>query len=140
MGYISEVRCLIYGDPDHMDALKMRETLADKGVFESFKDYLRFYDMDVHMYRGNDWQVVRQRAIDLEGSFKWYENYEDVQAWHAFMESAIEFHESINYEFVRIGEEHSDVENTYSGDAYCLGVNNPTIYADINEVITEGED
>lgn len=117
MGYRSQVRCLIYGEPNKIDAMvmKWRHTGGfDLWNSEAFGPSLREY---AATHNG-----APMRIIDMYGDdWKWYEDYPEVQAWEAFMRTAEEF--DCQYEFMRIGEEDSDIEVERSGDnEYWLSI------------------
>lgn len=102
MGYRSEVRSAIYGSNDKIQALKQTpEFAAVAGHFDSY----------ITEHKLND----TTSAIMLHGDgFKWYDSYLDVQAWHTLLDLARE--QKLSGEFVRVGEEASDVEVDNFGD------------------------
>lgn len=126
MGYRSEVRALIYGDPAKIDALCMKWRHTET---------LDLWHTDAFGASLTEWTVPGEkeadtRFIELHGNnWKWYEGYADVDAWGRFMEMAEEL--GLNTEFVRIGEEPNDIETNYCGDdcQYLLGVHRNT-YSD----------
>ena len=130
MGYRSQVRSLIYGEPDTICQLVAAHALqGGHNVFTAFGDDItryrttrQRYDHDATVAAGPDpdngrpqvvWQTVEVEVIDLYGDdWKWCEDYEDVKAWTAFMDQAEEL--GLSVEFVRIGEENDDVESRFT--------------------------
>lgn len=119
MGYRSEVRALIYGDPAKIDALCMKwrhtETI-DLWHVDAF---------GAHITEWTDAEGVR--FIELHGeNWKWYEGYADVGAWTRFQAMAEEM--GLCSEFIRIGEDASDIEVSQNGEEceYHLGVSSST--------------
>lgn len=124
MGYRSQVRCLIYGPPDKINAMVVKHQLEGGQLFESFfKDSISRYRAKRSIYDAEAsrltepngvsravWREEEVEVIDLSGDdWKWYDGYEDVQAWEEFMRSAADW--DCSYEFIRIGEEPGDVED-----------------------------
>jgi hypothetical protein len=140
MGYRSQVRCLIYGEPDKLNALIVKHQLEGGKIFDSwFADSLKRYTAVRHRYNAEKsaampkddggaqravWDDVEVEVLDLQGDdWKWYPNYDDVIAWEEFMRSADEF--DCSFEFVRIGEDTTDIEqesNVLDEGDYWLGV------------------
>ena len=91
MGYRSEVKSIIYGD-----ATKVEDFLRDNAetfnqLKEDFPTELSRFTRDTRLF------------IYLDCNYsKWYDEYEDVQRWHDFIEKAAEA--GLCTEFVRIGE------------------------------------
>lgn len=115
MGYRSQVTSIIYGEPDKVKAFKVKAKLTHSTVFESFKDNIK----DIIIKTSPTDELG---CIELDGdSWKWYDGYPDVQAWHQMLEDAVEF--GLSYEFVRIGEERDDIVVEEGGDDvnYFLG-------------------
>lgn len=124
MGYRSQVRCLVYGDTDKLQALITKHELMGSGVMDQFNDSLkrytcrrRSYDHEATLMQPQDENGGRQPVIcerivevlDLTGDdWKWYSDYPDVAAWTAMMLDAAMF--DCSYEFMRIGEEDNDIE------------------------------
>lgn len=135
MGYRSQVRALIYGPKDHLDAYIVQVRLIENKnrVFKDFSESLTRYAAKVAVFSETTGTLVEQEVhvLDLYGdNWKWYENYEDVQAWEAFMREAE--NNELNYEFVRIGEEANDIVIECSTQAAG--------FISVNSVITEGID
>lgn len=125
MGYRSQVRALIYGDPAQICALVAAHTMGGGvNALKEFNDNITRYRVDRRTYdhaatvsqepdeHGNKpsiWKTVEIEVIDLYGDdCKWYDSYSDVQAWVALMSEAEE--RGLNTEFVRVGEETEDIE------------------------------
>ena len=129
MGYRSQVRSIIYGEPELVDALLAKEKLAgDKGIQHLFDGFITVTDSLQRVYvpkQNTDGTTESERievpmkVIDLEGSdWKWYDEYDDVKHWHALLTEAENM--GLNYEFVRVGEESGDIEEDRSADADYL--------------------
>jgi hypothetical protein len=130
MGYRSQVHALIYGPEDKICALVAKHVLEGGNVFEHFKDDIRRFKTkrsvytatEAHDGRAYAWIEHEIEVIELRGdSWKWYDDYPDVQAWEALMlEAATEF--DCITEFVRIGEDSNDIQVEMNvedgGDAY----------------------
>lgn len=104
MGYRSEVKSIIYGD-----ATKVEDFLRDNAetfnqLKEDFPTELSRFTRDTRLF------------IYLDCNYsKWYDEYEDVQRWHDFIEKAAEA--GLCTEFVRIGEaSDGDIEQMYRGE------------------------
>jgi hypothetical protein len=125
MGYRSQVRSLIYGDPDVVNALVVSQQLLGFDAQEAFGENLkryriqrRFFDHAASAELGPDpdngraqivWRDVEVEVLDLYGDdWKWYEDYTDVKAWTQMMGDAIDL--GLCREFVRIGEDTEDTE------------------------------
>lgn len=140
MGYRSQVRSLIYGDPDEICRLVAAQALQGKpDIFAIFGESLTRYrvmrNTPNHEAGEIKWREVEVEVLDLSGdSWKWYSEYEDVKAWHAFMSSAEEL--GLDTEFVRIGEDDNDIERAFSGDDPMLGVSS-SIVDDIPDPIPD---
>jgi hypothetical protein len=123
MGYRSQVRAVIYGDPEKLQAFITKAMLEGCSVFEHFKDDLRRYRSALRDYdaeataaqpanaqggRETQWKLTPIEVLDLKGDdWKWYDDYADVKAWHALMDESADF--DLSWEFVRVGEETPDV-------------------------------
>jgi len=110
MGYRSEVSSVIYAKKDIMDKFKTDYSDKLKALevhFENNKDEGMSYesnsDYDIIFLKGSSW--------------KWYETYTDVKAWHELMDLATE--RGLSVEFVRIGEDYEDIEVDYINDSEC---------------------
>jgi hypothetical protein len=105
MGYRSEVRSVIYGEPKVVD-----QFLEDFSVdFEIVKG-----DSDLEIVSHDDYKVIH-----LHNDYcKWYDDYPVVQKWNDLMKKSQDF--GLNYEFIRIGEDSDDMEEDCSPNASCL--------------------
>jgi hypothetical protein len=133
MGYTSEVHGIIYGEPEIMDALIAKERLAgDAGIFGMFDeadvDGLSIHELTRTRYiqkpdtQENERVEVKIKLLSLYGSsWKWYDDFKDVQHWEALMREAEEM--GLEYEMARIGEERDDMEVSTSENAeYFLNI------------------
>lgn len=137
MGYRSEVRALIYGEPETVCQLVAAHVLqGGVNVLQAFGDSLTRYRVQRRTYDGEATCAQERDAdgrqtpifttrevevLDLYGdSWKWYEDYKEVRAWTEFQHAAVEL--GLSYEFVRVGEETEDVETISDvqddGDCY----------------------
>ena len=110
MGYRSEVSSVIYAKKDVMDKFKTDYSDKLKALevyFENNKDEGMSYesnsDYDIIFLKGSSW--------------KWYETYTGVKAWHELMDLATE--RGLSVEFIRIGEDYEDIEVDYINDSEC---------------------
>ncbi len=108
MGYRSEVKALIYplGGADNLlkyEQLKLLMNTTFKDLYEYWHDPYFTWD-DKH------------RVLEFDAqSVKWYDSYSEVAAFPKFLDAV---HEAgYEYEFIRIGEDDTDVETAQSGDA-----------------------
>lgn len=129
MGYRSQVRSLIYGEPELIDTLLAKEKLAgEKGIQHMFDGFITVTETMTRVYThttnpdGTTESTPHEtpmKVIDLEGTdWKWYDSYDDVKHWHALLAEADGL--GLHYEFVRIGEETGDIETESSADAHYL--------------------
>lgn len=147
MGYRSDVRSIIYGDPDKVDVLVAKYALLSR-TDDSIFDDVRVYDIrrqgemitnPAEMQPGPvEREVIVQRCIDLDGQdWKWYDDYPSVKEWNAMLAEANEL--ELNTEFVRIGEDDNDMEIERSipdeGD-YLISISR-SIQSDIDEIVNE---
>ena len=123
MGYRSEVRSLVYGDPDKMAAFIASQRIKSPKVWEAFNSHIRVYDSEIHVFHVSPdcqpgrYMPVPVTVIDLHGDgWKWYEGYDDVQAWESLLGAAV--NAGLDYEFVRLGEENTDTEYRFTTDNY----------------------
>lgn len=125
MGYRSQIRCLIYGDPDVVQALWTKHELLGSGLSDEFMGSVQRYraqrsvpDREAMEHNRNlspegktsyISRDIEVEVIDMTGDdWKWYDSYPSVQAWNTLMRDAPDM--GLNYEFVRLGEEDSDIE------------------------------
>jgi hypothetical protein len=101
MGYRSDVQALIYpqsGDQNLLeyDKLKLLFGTTFKDVFEAWgEEYF-------------SWDDARRVLIFDANSIKWYDSYPDVALFTPFLDEVHEL--GYEYEFMRIGEDDTDVE------------------------------
>ena len=146
MGYRSDVKSCVYGDKSEVDSfiVKYQMEKEGKGVFEYFRKEIKCFELDerdrINFDENNSEPIGELTAvISLEGySWKWYDSYEDIKAWHDFIDKAREF--GLNTEFVRTGEEQGDVDTQYEGDGnnYYLSVET-AIKSDFGGLLNERE-
>jgi hypothetical protein len=120
MGYRSQVRCLIYGTKDNLDAYITEASLINGStVLLEFKEALSRYTTKAEIYGENKSEVVTLHVLDLYGDdWKWYESYPDVQAWMKLMHESVEA--DLQYEFIRVGENDDDIERHSSEEQLFL--------------------
>ena len=106
MGYRSNVTAVFYTTKEKWPVLKL---YIDEHFPEEFKGYLTI-------------QGERAYVFKLD-NVKWYDSYPEVQAFQRFVSNFLEFDKGGEdstqwaYEFLRIGEDSNDVEETYSNSA-----------------------
>lgn len=113
MGYRSNVTAVFYTSKDKWPTLKL---YVDENFPEELKGCL---------------SIVGERGyLFQDDQVKWYDSFPEVQAFQRFVSNFLELadgEDSENldwaYEFVRIGEDSDDLEETYSdGAVYVLNV------------------
>jgi hypothetical protein len=113
MGYRSEVKSLIYGTNEEMQAFKLACFDLYNQVREDFNNEL------------SDEENIKYKMLYLNLSYvKWYDEYDEVQRWQELLNLAQQA--GLSTEFVRIGESsEGDLEQDYFGDdcKYYLSVN-----------------
>lgn len=104
MGYISDVASTVYGPTDRVKAFLVAHRMKGEpfNVFNIFKD-----DINVGT-------CLSETHIVLRGQYKWYSGYDSVAAWEKFLADAEVF--GLNYEFIRVGEDQTDIERTEGGN------------------------
>lgn len=120
MGYRSEVKAIFYAPKEKCAALKlyMDENFPKTGDLIPDED-LTWFDRN-----------GRCGYMFEADNVKWYPNYAEVIAFNVFVRAFLDIAEGENaeelrwaYEFVRVGEEHDDIETTYAGDCnYVMSV------------------
>jgi hypothetical protein len=108
MGYRSDVKALVYpmSGADNLlnyDKLKTLMNTTFKDVYDSWGDAYFTWD-DKH----------RVLMFSAE-SIKWYDSYPDVAKFTPFLDAVHEL--EYEYEFMRIGEDDTDIESMNSGDS-----------------------
>lgn len=114
MGYYSDVRCLIYGEPERMLRFTTAQRLIKDSALNYWKNHIKQYEVDC----GEDGYVVIELKLD---GFKWYEDFPSVATWMQVLWEIDEANDApehpmkgLQYEFARVGEEHQDIETHYS--------------------------
>ena len=106
MGYRSEVRGVIYGNPSEVDSFLV-EFAEDYKTVEGDTDTLEVIEYNSY------------KLITMHSDYcKWYEDYPVVQAWDNLMKNAKK--QGLHYEFIRIGDDSDDVVQVQSVDSEGL--------------------
>ena len=100
MGYRSEVKSVIYQTKKKFDKFYK----DNQEEIDYFQDTFRSLSIAIK----GQYKVLFLNCYDV----KWYDVFPEVQAWHKFLEKAEA--KGMYYEFVRLGEDDSDVETHYS--------------------------
>ena len=107
MGYRSDVKAAFYATPDKAAAMKL---FVDENFPEELAGNLRSIN-NGHC----------QGYMFEDEHVKWYDSYPEVQAFNRFVSNFLELAEQEEikwaYEFVRVGEDSDDVEETRSDHA-----------------------
>jgi hypothetical protein len=117
MGYYSDVRSMIYGPADQIDALVAAESMGGNVLFvgEAKKILTRREDMVALWYRD---ERVMYDVLEINGDFSWADDSTFVQHWLRMLDKiddgSLPF--KLAYEFVRVGENDDDVERREGGD------------------------
>lgn len=114
MGYRSDVMVLIYPDVDKQgDAAATYEQLKML-MGTTFKDVTDVFGEDMTWY--DDEHVLKFAIEDV----KWYPSYSDVQSFEAMLNTLKGYDDAdikgYCTEFVRIGEDSDDLEETHTGE------------------------
>ena len=97
MGYRSQVRSMIYGEPKAMESFKKDHDDEIDMLVNYMGDMIKFDKVDDH------------EAIILIGyDVKWYQNFDEVEIWHELMTLAQE--NGLSVEYCRVGEDYDDYE------------------------------
>jgi len=99
MGYRSQVKSVIYQTQDKFDEFYKKH--------EEEIDYFKEEFGCMGLATKDDYKVL---YLDFD-EVKWYDTFPEVMAWHNLLEQAET--EGMYYEFVRLGEDDSDVEIDY---------------------------
>jgi len=107
MGYRSDVKALVYplGGADNLlnyDKLKLLMNTTFKDLYESWSDDF-------------DWNDKHRVLMFDANSVKWYESYDEVKNFTVFLDDVQKL--GYEYEFMRIGEDDTDVESMTSSNA-----------------------
>ena len=106
MGFESNVTAVFYTSKENFSMMKL---YIDQHFPEKFKGYLTV-------------QGERAYVFKLD-NVKWYDSCHEVQAFQRFVSNFLEFTNGGDvstpwaYEFLRIGEDSNDIEETYSDSA-----------------------
>ena len=104
MGYRSEVKSLVYGEPKEVDAFLNEYEELIVALNSDFETSLTITE-------NSDYKII---YLSLSYA-KWYASYEDVKRWNSLYSLANDF--NLKTEFVRIGEDsEGDIESYYSDD------------------------
>ncbi len=118
MGYRSEVKSVIYGEPAEVDKFMADNASALTKINEDFGNQIR-------ALQGGGRKFI---YLNCEYS-KWYDEFDEVQRWHEFLELADAA--GLNTEFVRVGEDsEGDIETDYRGDD-CMNYLEPMTKIDV---------
>lgn len=134
MGYVSDVRGLIYGPPDDMRAFITKHKLLGNPVFSGswISDCVTCGIARIEqraLGRDNDviTETVVLSVISLEASCKWYDDDPAVRGWKDLIDDLIAMEDGavvddppISYEFICIGEEMNDIDESRSIDSRYL--------------------
>jgi len=138
MGYRSDVAIAIYGPEEVMVPFIAAERLKPSSVLSTDAEFIKHFK-HTQAYPFS----ARAPCIGITAQFegvKWYDSYPDVQAWQMLLSEASEVGD-ICTEFVRVGEETTDVETDYEGDGCRYLLTTYTqIHSDIPETTTYSED
>lgn len=102
MGYRSNVRCIIYGAEDILDAFVTARRITNSDLPEWMHEYVSTYFIDIHR------TLLKVYDFKIE-DVKWYGGYPDVDVAEAFFQAAREF-DGLEVEFVRVGEDMDDID------------------------------
>ena len=110
MGYRSNIKIIIYGEPDKVDGFIAGQKLARPEAFSQWEGWgtpeqPTFSTHDIKRYDGASIKVFLFQVNDV----KWYDGYEDADMWDkTILPLAADV--GLNYEKVRVGEERDDIE------------------------------
>ena len=113
MGYRSDVAVVIYGDGLSQEKYDLLKTLMNTTFKEAYTEFESSAKWHGH-----------KRALEFKmEDVKWYDSYPDVRSFMNMLDKVGEL-EGFNYEFVRVGEETDDIEQTQRGEdlRYALSV------------------
>ena len=120
MGYRSDVTALIYpSSGEHSllnyERLKLLMNTTFKQMLDDWGDSFSWDDRT---------RLLEFRATDV----KWYAGYGDMDAFSQFLSEIRDL--EYEYEFMRIGEDYTDIEQDYTGD--CNGYLTLSRTAEVN--------
>ena len=127
MGYRSQVACVISVDMVKQ-AHPTKTDVNDDPVYEWVYDKAKFKEMIGFIKLTKFWELWNTETDSIgwaDGKFilygadwKWYPDYEDVQAFDRMFEDMQDI-EGISGYFLRVGEERDDIEEHEFGDDPC---------------------
>lgn len=130
MGYRSDVHGLIY-DTDERKIASLVMAAGLKGIWHRVESLLE----TTKIKAGG----ITYHAIVLEhDSIKWYDEYDTTQAWKELTHLSEKL--GLEYEFVRVGENHDDVYTDGSMNNHCLIYVSRQIVSDYEEIETTEEE
>jgi hypothetical protein len=98
MGYRSEVKGLIYGTKEEMQAFK-------ESIFDLYNQVREDFANEITDETNSEFELLYLNSPYT----KWYDEYDEVQRWEEFYYLASQF--GLNTEFIRIGENpEGDIE------------------------------
>ena len=112
MGYRSDVHALLYATKDKWPTLKL---FVEENIPEMFKEDIKPFTAGI----GGDLIGYYFYAGDV----KWYPSYPDVKAFDDFVGKFVvlcDEDEELAFEFVRLGEDDTDIETNSAGDYQYL--------------------
>lgn len=127
MGYRSQVTAVIYPaipeDPLGIEEFKAYETEKYNALrLLMGTTFAQIMDMEDWFGKHAEWDDRHRRLVFEMQDTKWYDGYEDVQAFEAMLIEVAE----LGYcsEIMRVGEETNDIEHRTNGDGvqYVLNV------------------
>jgi hypothetical protein len=121
MGYRSEVKCIIYGSPEVLDSFIAKHALQNNAFLSEMKDHITYGMMERIEYMPNgERRPYKNKVMDFHGNqFKWYDEFDDVQGLNRMMDDINEnYKDTLDFEFVRVGEENKDIETESSINSY----------------------
>jgi len=121
MGYRSDVAICIYGPKDKMTALVAAARIG--GYMPETND------SGLQMFNFHDSKHMIHAYYE---EVKWYEGYEEVDTWTAFLEKAAKF-DDLSTEFVRIGEDDLDITVEQQGDCQWYLGTSRSVHIDLPE-------
>jgi hypothetical protein len=114
MGYRSDIHSIIYSyKPGKLDALIAAAHM--KGVYDKSLDEL-VYRTQIKAHGSTVYSALYLKAE----SFKWYNEFPEVQSWYSLIRLSQEEQFDLMYEFVRCGEDDTDTEYDTSDSHHSL--------------------
>lgn len=128
MGYRSQVRSIIYGEPDKVLAFWTKHKLEGNKALKLFAENIKRYTVNA----GDAGTAVIDLYVD---DWKWYADYEPVAAWDMLLDDATD--NDLEYEFARVGENRDDIQYECSAGAMYWLDTRTEIVQDIPNTIEE---